>query len=61
MKFGFGIKTEPTLCALVAIVIVAFGLGSLASIAVAFGDSLTGQFCVLVLLAIVFLALRSLH
>ena len=61
MNFDFEIKTEPTLRALVAIAIVAFGSGSLASIAVALGDPLTGQFCALVLMAIVFLALRSLH
>jgi hypothetical protein len=61
MKFDFKIKTEPTLCALVAIAIVAFGSDSLASIAIALGDPLTGQFCALVLMAIVFLALRSLH
>ena len=61
MKFDFEIKTEPTLRALVAIAIVAFGSGSLASIAVGLGDPLTGQFCALVLMAIVFLALCSLH
>ena len=61
MKFDFEIKTEPTLRALVAIAIVAFGSGSLASIAVALGDPLTGQFCALVIVAIEFLALRSLH
>ena len=49
MKFDFEIKTEPTLRALVAIAIVAFGSGSLTSIAVALGDPLTGQFCALVL------------
>ena len=61
MKFGFKIKTEPTLRALVVIAIVAFGSGSLATIALALGDPLTGQLCALVLMAIVFLALRSLH
>jgi hypothetical protein len=61
MKFDFEIKTEPTLHALVAIAIVAFSSGSLASIAVALGDSLTGQFWLLVLVAIVFLALRYHH
>jgi hypothetical protein len=61
MTFDFEIKTEPTLHALVAIAIVAFSSGSLASIAVALGDSLTGQFWLLVLVAIVFLALRYHH
>jgi hypothetical protein len=61
MKFDFEIKTEPTLHALVAIAIVAFSSGSLASIVVALGDPLTGQFCALVLVAIVFLALRYHH
>ena len=42
MTFDFEIKTEPTLHALVAIAIVAFSSGSLASIAVALGDPLTG-------------------
>ncbi len=61
MKFDFEIKTESTLRALVVIAIVAFSSGSLASIAVALGDPLTGQFCALVLVVIVFLALRSLY
>ncbi len=59
MKFVFEIKTEPTLRALVAIAIVAFSSGSLASIAIALGDPLTGQFCALVLVAIVFLAFAT--
>ncbi len=58
MKFDFEIKTDPTLCALVAIVIVAFSSGLLASTAVYLGDPMTGQLCALVLPAIVFLALR---
>ena len=61
MNFDFEIKTEPTLHALVAVAIVAFSSGSLASITVALGDPLTGQFCALVLAAIVFLALRYHH
>ena len=58
LKFVFEIKTEPTLRALVAIFIVAFCSGSLASIAIYLGDPLTGKFCALVLAAIVLLALR---
>jgi hypothetical protein len=58
MKFDFEIKTEPTLCALVVISIIAFSSESLASIVVYLGDPLTGKFCVLVLAIIVFLALR---
>jgi hypothetical protein len=58
MKFDFEIKTEPTLRALVAISIVAFSSGLLASTVVYLGDPLTGKFCVLVLAIIVFLALR---
>ena len=58
MKFDFKIKTVPTLCILVAISIVAFSSGLLASIAVYLGDPLTAQLCALVLAAIVFLTLR---
>ena len=61
MKFDFKIKTEPTLRALVAIAIVAFSPWSLASIAIALGDPLTGQFCAWVLVVIVFLALHYHH
>ena len=58
MKLDFKIKTDPTLRALVAILRVAFGSGSLASIAVYLGDPLTAQLCALVLGVIVFLTLR---
>ena len=57
MKFDFEIKTDSTLCALVAISIVAFSSGSLASIAVYLSNPLTAQLCALVLMAIVFLTL----
>ena len=58
MKFDFKIKTDPTLCTLMAILIVAFSSGSLTSILVYLGDPLTAQLCVLVLMAIVFLTLQ---
>ena len=58
MKLDFKIKTDPTLRALVAISIVAFSSGSLASIVVFLGDPLTAQLCALVLAAIVLLTLR---
>jgi hypothetical protein len=57
MKLDFKIKTEPTLCAAVAISIVAFCSGLLASIPMNLGDPLTGKFCTSVLAIIVFLAL----
>lgn len=61
MKFDFEIKQNLPFLALVAIAIVAFSSGSLASIATALGDPLTGQFCALVLMVIVLLALRYHH
>ena len=45
MKFVSEIKTEPTLRASVAILVVAFCSASLASIAVYLSDPLTGKFC----------------
>ena len=58
MKFVFEIKTEPTLRASVAILVVVFCSASLASIAVNLADPLTGKFCALVLATIVFLVIR---
>jgi hypothetical protein len=58
MKFDFKIKTEPTLHALVAILIVAVCSGSLASIAIYLNNPLPGIYCATVLAIIVFLALR---
>jgi hypothetical protein len=58
MKFDFEIKTDPTLRTLVAILIVAFSSGLLASITVYLGGPLTAQLSALVLVAIVFLTLR---
>jgi hypothetical protein len=58
MKFDFEIKTEPTLCTLVAIFIVAFCYGSLASIAIYLDTPLTGIYCATVLAIIVFMAPR---
>jgi hypothetical protein len=58
MKFDFKIKTDPMLCAVVAILIAAFCLGSLASIAIYLDIPLTGIYCASVLAAIVFLALH---
>jgi hypothetical protein len=58
MKFDFEIKTEPTLCALVVISIVACCSGSLASIAVYLNNPTTGIYCATILAVIVFLALR---
>jgi hypothetical protein len=54
MKFDFEIKTEPTLCALVAILIVAVCSGSLASIAIYLDNPLTGIYCATILAIIVF-------
>jgi hypothetical protein len=61
MKLDFEIKTEPTLCAAVAILIIAFCSGLLASIAIYLSDPLTGKFCASVLAIIVFLALWYTH
>jgi hypothetical protein len=58
MKIVFEIKTEPTLRATVAILVVAFCSASLASIAVSLGDPLTGKFCASVLATVVFFASR---
>ena len=58
MKFDFKIKTEPTLRALVAILIVTVCSGSLASIANYLDNLLTGIYRATVLVNIVFLAFR---
>ncbi len=57
MKFNSKIKTEPTLRALVVILIVAICSGSLASIAIYLDNPLPGIYCATVLAIIVFLAL----
>jgi hypothetical protein len=57
-KFDFEIKTELTLHALVAILIVAVCSGSLASIAIYLDNPLPGIYCATILAIIVFLALR---
>jgi hypothetical protein len=59
MKFDFEIKkTEPTLCAVIIISIVACCFGSLVSIAVYLNNPNSGIYCATILAVIVFLALH---
>jgi hypothetical protein len=58
MKFAFEIKTKPVTQAAIIIGIVAFALGSLASIAIYLGSPLAGIVCGIVLASIVYLALH---
>jgi hypothetical protein len=57
VRFNFKIKMEPTLGAIVAISIVAFCLGSLASIDIYLDNPLMGIYCATIIAAMVFLAL----
>ena len=58
MKLVFEIKTEPVTQASIIISIVAFSSGSLATIAVYSNSHLVCVFCAIILLLIVYAALR---
>ena len=58
MKFAFEIKTKRVTQAVIITSVVAFALGSLASIAIYLGSHLVGIVCAIVLAIIVYLALR---
>jgi hypothetical protein len=58
MKFAFKIKTKPVTQAVIIIGIVAFASGSLASIAIYLGSPSAGIVCAIILVIIVYLALR---
>jgi hypothetical protein len=58
MKFAFEIKTEPVTQAAVIVSVIAFALGSLVTITIYVDTPLAGISCAVVLVAIVYLALR---
>ncbi len=58
MTFAFKIKTKPVTQAAIIIRVVVFSSGSLATIAVYLGTPPTGIACAIVLVVIVYLALR---
>jgi hypothetical protein len=58
MKFAFEIKTEPVTQAAIIIKFAVFSYGLLATIAIYLGAASTGIICAIILVIILYLALR---
>jgi hypothetical protein len=59
MKFGFEIKTEPTLYAAVVIAVVVTSSGTLATIAVSLASPSVATYCITILALVIWLVLTK--